>query len=248
MSSRRRRLTNQSIACAQRLSASLLFITVLDTIPINTAKQGAQRLSASLLSSHQQRTRPAAAVETGAQRLSASLLSSRVQGERPWHRTDGRAQRLSASLMSSHRLAAQPHHRVLNAFRHHCCHHPRHRYSLSDLPEHRSVLNAFRHHCCHHIWQRIGSSILSGCSTPFGITAVVTIFGQRCHSITSASAQRLSASLLSSLRWPRAGCRQSPRAQRLSASLLSSHVARGSVGSSGPECSTPFGITAVITL
>ena len=132
----------------------------------------------------------------GAQRLSASLLSS--PKTRLLRREHGRgAQRLSASLLSSRRRRGrlrQPD-RVLNAFRHHCCRHEVHSVNMTTLC---SVLNAFRHHCCRHTyvnhvmyiscivlnafrhhccrhsrWARTDDRIIR-CSTPFGITAVVT--------------------------------------------------------------------------
>ena len=108
------------------------------------------------------------------------------------------------------------------------------------------------------------------CSTPFGITAVLTRTcrpppGRRC------CAQRLSASQRCSHTWG-VGVRLSPlvlnafrhhsgahppslcsppcpqcRAQRLSASQRCSLVFQTSRSASGSKCSTPFGITAVLT-
>ena len=176
----------------------------------------AQRLSASL------RTTPAGeqALATAywcAQRLSASLRTTppgcpRLPG------TPACAQRLSASLRTTPRTArgAAAFPPVLNAFRHHCGQHsgvP----IRAGVPD--GVLNAFRHHCGQHGKSVTSSATLSGCSTPFGITADNTGSPTRRPSATRG-AQRLSASLRTTRVTP-----ASPRAHR-------------------SACSTPFGITA----
>ncbi len=94
----------------------------------------------------------------------------------PGLRPPPRAQRLSASLLSSHdrhRLTRSGH-AVLNAFRHHCCHHAA---AAACVLAGKSVLNAFRHHCCHHDAFRDHRFSEEVCSTPFGITAVITPIG-----------------------------------------------------------------------
>ena len=93
--------------------------------------------------------------------------------------------------------------------------------------------------------QRSGAGRL--CSTPFGITAVVTDRVRTTASSTAPSAQRLSASLRSSLAHAAAPPRLAGCAQRLSASLRSSHRVRGRLAYRSTSCSTPFGITAVVT-
>ncbi len=134
---------------------------------------------------------------------------------------------------------------MLNAFRHHCCHHLTTRLArqstvpsaqrlsaslLSSQPSsgltspHRVVLNAFRHHCCHHLRQFAELLFALRCSTPFGITAVITPdrdgyeMSNRCSTpfgITAVITPTIPRTC------PALNC-----AQRLSASLLSSHVAR----------------------
>ncbi len=133
------------------------------------------------------------------------------------------------------------------------------------------MLNAFRHHCCHHAqsspcsavsnWcaQRLSASLLSSplpldrsiaslrvCSTPFGITAVITITPSR-SSMSRGCAQRLSASLLSSRKPSRSnllGCRVLNAFRHHCCHHSTANVARTFAG----VCSTPFGITAVITM
>ncbi len=153
---------------------------------------------------------------------------------------------------------------VLNAFRHHCCHHT---FTAAKLGystpcstpfgitavitaavamwrEKHGVLNAFRHHCCHHTMAEIKSLSLAKCSTPFGITAVITIACSWMldHAIC---AQRLSASLLSSRRDSGAN---GPHHRVLNAFRHHCcHHSRGHVRAViYIVCSTPFGITAVI--
>ena len=65
--------------------------------------------------------------------------------------------------------------------------------------------------------------VLGQCSTPFGITAYVTM-GQCLMGFNEGSAQRLSASLLTSLKPQTPPARPRRRAQRLSASLLTSQA------------------------
>ncbi len=128
------------------------------------------------------------------------------------------AQRLSASLRLSHQriqIRCQP-----------------------DL-----VLNAFRRHCGYHR-DRLGdhAASRSRCSTPFGVTAVITT-GRRqrpeCSTPFGVTA------VINRDR--RASGRARSGAQRLSASLRLSPLVSGTVEPDRSECSTPFGVTAVIT-
>ena len=191
-------------------------------------------------------------------------------------------------------MVADPADIVLNAFRHHRGSHP-YRWNAPGLGL--LVLNAFRHHRGSHPYAalrcRVGHST---CSTPFGITEVLTPFGRAPQPRRLACAQRLSASQrfsLSLLLHPglhllvlnafrhhrgshcalmRAARPAAACAQRLSASQRFSHSDgplrvvvpivlnafrhhRGSHSGSPREpsrrpsavCSTPFGITEVLT-
>ncbi len=120
---------------------------------------------------HRVQTKPAWSVARCSTPFGITAVITRCGTASQW-RLRG-AQRLSASLLSSLALAATDGSqlRVLNAFRHHCCHH-----TIDHVGHHafQVVLNAFRHHCCHHT----------------GTCSKTTAPGQ--------CAQRLSASLLSS--------------------------------------------------
>ncbi len=131
-----------------------------------------------------------------AQRLSASQISSRSRWCGCMTATPC-AQRLSASQISSPQTAQMRGLAigVLNAFRHHRSHHPApptgspdtssaQRLSASQissrhvgglLPRHQCVLNAFRHHRSHHGgWAWFAYTPWGQCSTPFGITDLIT--------------------------------------------------------------------------
>ena len=109
---------------------------------------------------------------------------------------------------------------MLNAFRHHRSHHgwPCQGHHSTGSP----VLNAFRHHRSHHTAR-----------TPTTCTR-------------SPSAQRLSASQISSPPTCRRGTFPAASAQRLSASQISSQATEAHQKAL-EGCSTPFGITDLIT-
>ena len=186
---------------------------------------------------------PTGTGSTGAQRLSASLSSSRDTA-RPAALGPSCAQRLSASLSSSLVTGS----------------------TARDLVP---VLNAFRRHCLLHTRSGAGWFRPVRCSTPFGVTVFFTRRAPSGSRSPVNCAQRLSASLSSSLvdhqqvggravvlnafrrhcllhgagsRAPRPG----PRAQRLSASLSSSQIPRDTLAIV-IGCSTPFGVTVFFT-
>ncbi len=109
------------------------------------------------------------------------------------------------------------------------------------------VLNAFRRHCGYHACLERGLTAAHVCSTPFGVTAVITA-APAMQKVTIVdhvlNAFRRHCGYHSVLFIPVAVSFFS--AQRLSASLrLSRH--RRHHGRSTSQCSTPFGVTAVIT-
>ena len=250
----------------------------------------AQRLSASLLSSHAvhfaEVLRCLCSTPFG---ITAVITTPRTN----LRLATRCAQRLSASLLSSRQIVSELRHLsgmcstpfgitavitsiatyegystcVLNAFRHHCCHHTvssgsasaagsgAQRLSASLLSSRvvfrirgitlGVVLNAFRHHCCHHSGA-VNATAGSGlCSTPFGITAVITICSI-LHLRTRLSAQRLSASLLSSLRQAAVLAKNLPVLNAFRHHCCH-HVGCVLLADDLLRCSTPFGITAVIT-
>ena len=88
---------------------------------------------------------------------------------------------------------------VLNAFRHHSGSHLENAELQANISD---VLNAFRHHSGSHA-RNIGKVIIQSfmCSTPFGITAVLTVSKRRpVQPFRFGRAQRLSASQRFSLR------------------------------------------------
>ena len=133
---------------------------------------------------------------------------------------------------------------VLNALRHHGGHHDTRRGARN--PD-RAVLNALRHHGGHHRPSCLGKAVGTVvCSTPCGITEVVTKFSTITTSPTK-SAQRLAASRRSSHASSLTSRPGSACAQRLAASRRSSRTGRGVFLRGASECSTPCGITEVIT-
>ena len=90
-----------------------------------------------------------------------------------WAGDQSGAQRLSASQRFSPQvqLPQDDTTDVLNAFRHHSGSHQKH---LSRYPPGDCVLNAFRHHSGSHKATSHNFTTLISCSTPFGITAVLT--------------------------------------------------------------------------
>ena len=136
---------------------------------------------------------------------------------------------------------------VLNAFRHHSGSHPSRGLGRIFF---RSVLNAFRHHSGSH-WCHRDCAIhecWSSCSTPFGITAVLTSGSRISVSGWGHCAQRLSASQ----RFSRdKTVNYTPCAQLVLNAFRhhsGSHLALYErLRIPGILCSTPFGITAVLT-
>ena len=110
---------------------------------------------------------------------------------------------------------------MLNAFRHHRSHHK----GVQVHEEGRlAVLNAFRHHRSHHGWPCQGHH-----ST--GSPVLNAFRHHRSHHTARTPTT----------------CTRSPSAQRLSASQISS-LRRSERRESGWACSTPFGITDLITV
>ncbi len=132
-----------------------------------------------------------------------------------------RAQRLSASLESSLEIVEGNRLRYL-------------------------VLNAFRHHWNLHAGAFGCFSSGSSCSTPFGIIGIFTSISTLAP-VAIEGAQRLSASLESSLGLSYMAIPVALGAQRLSASLESSRTFPQKSGSAFKTCSTPFGIIGIFT-
>ncbi len=252
-----------SICSAQRLSASQLRSRAISG-DINPSKTCSTPFGITASITHGT-IRPAAPGHTCAQRLSASQLRSRpfafhclweswcstpfgITASITVHHslkqpTDSCAQRLSASQLRS---------RIWRG--------PRLSTSL--------VLNAFRHHSFDHFLPAKLHQVFHLCSTPFGITASITVlqcparartlvlnafrhhsFDHELHEAKLDALEECSTpfGITASITGPaRVRSAARPSAQRLSASQLRS--LNGYVDTDGTvQCSTPFGITASIT-
>ncbi len=156
----------------------------------------------------------------------------------------GCAQRLSASQTWSlaDRGTRGSGRRVLNAFRRHRLGHEQH---AGDHRHARPVLNAFRRHRLGHRATARGSAAHRSCSTPFGVTDLVT------RSIGPASGspeEVLNASRRHRLGHGRSRG-QSGAAQRVLNASRRHRLGHpsGRVRAIGVRCSTPLGVTDLVT-
>src|SRR5262249_48218647 len=109
-----------------------------------------------------------------------------------------------------------------------------------------ALLNAFRRHCHRHLPPLVPALHPRHCSTPFGVTAIVTAPDGSTSPSTTA-AQRLSAALPSSRNEAEDGVLHNIDLLNAFRRHCHRHPRNAVSVAHGDNCSTPFGVTAIVT-